>query len=234
MSLCVSLGYALWPVSLLSNLTGLFSCFPLVLVGELQVLTADWAHIILSVCCDVWWQWKCWTWRHLLLSHHIQDYISEPQGWFYTREQEEMEDFWAAALWALKIWLYLIISLIMIPAMFGFSLGISETYMTILVKTLEVLLFFNVVLTCFRQILAASGLCEIWPWLSPIYPLLPPPQWATLKMQKANADKQTLKASVSNGKWKRSKLGWSCCHILCCESWEVRGILYTVLQQSIT
>lgn len=50
-----------------------------------------------------------------------------------------MEDFWAGAVWALKIWLYLIISLIMIPAMFGFSLGIAETYMTLLVKTLEVL-----------------------------------------------------------------------------------------------
>lgn len=33
----------------------------------------------------------------------------------------------------------------MFPAMFGFSLGISETYMTVLVKTLEVLFvfFFN-------------------------------------------------------------------------------------------
>lgn len=50
-----------------------------------------------------------------------------------------MDDFWAGALWALKSWLYLIISLIMFPAMFGFSLGISETYMTVLVKTLEVL-----------------------------------------------------------------------------------------------
>ncbi|TNM89514.1 hypothetical protein fugu_003748 [Takifugu bimaculatus] len=48
-----------------------------------------------------------------------------------------MEDLGAGALWALKIWLYLIIGLIMIPAMFGFSLGISETYMTVLVKTLE-------------------------------------------------------------------------------------------------
>lgn len=52
-----------------------------------------------------------------------------------------MEDFWAGALWTMKIWLYLIVGLIMIPAMFGFSLGISETYMTILVKTLEVLFF---------------------------------------------------------------------------------------------
>lgn len=50
-----------------------------------------------------------------------------------------MEDFWAGVLWAMEIWLYLIIGFIMIPAMFGFSLGISETYMTILVKTLEVL-----------------------------------------------------------------------------------------------
>ncbi|XP_062237695.1 glycerol-3-phosphate acyltransferase 3-like [Platichthys flesus] len=48
-----------------------------------------------------------------------------------------MEDFWAAALSVLKTWLYLIVGLIMIPAMFGFSLGISETYMNILVKTLE-------------------------------------------------------------------------------------------------
>lgn len=56
-----------------------------------------------------------------------------------------MEDFWAMTLWVLKIWLYLIVSLIMIPAMFGFSLGISETYMTILVKTLEVnLLLFHI------------------------------------------------------------------------------------------
>lgn len=50
-----------------------------------------------------------------------------------------MDDFLAGALWALKIWLYLVIILIMIPSMFGFSLGISEIYMTILVKTLEVL-----------------------------------------------------------------------------------------------
>lgn len=71
-----------------------------------------------------------------------------------------MEDFWAGVLWATKIWLYLIIFLIMIPAMFGFSLGISETYMTILVKTLE---------------------------------------WATLKIQKANAEEEKANVSASNG-----------------------------------
>ncbi|XP_061672078.1 glycerol-3-phosphate acyltransferase 3-like [Syngnathoides biaculeatus] len=48
-----------------------------------------------------------------------------------------MEDFWAVAVWAGRIWLGLILGLIMIPAMFGFSLGVSETYMDILVKTLE-------------------------------------------------------------------------------------------------
>lgn len=50
----------------------------------------------------------------------------------------KMEVFWAGVLWTSTIWLYLIIGLIMIPAMFGFSLGISEAYMTLLVKTLEV------------------------------------------------------------------------------------------------
>uniref|UniRef100_A0A8C6P0U1 1-acylglycerol-3-phosphate O-acyltransferase 9, like n=1 Tax=Nothobranchius furzeri TaxID=105023 RepID=A0A8C6P0U1_NOTFU len=48
-----------------------------------------------------------------------------------------MEEFWAGVLWAMKIWLYLVVSLIMMPAMFGFSLGISETYMTLLMKTLK-------------------------------------------------------------------------------------------------
>lgn len=62
-----------------------------------------------------------------------------------------MDAFWAGALWALKSWLYLIISLIMFPAMFGFSLGISETYMTVLVKTLEVLL-----LVCLFSMVALS------------------------------------------------------------------------------
>ncbi|KAA8592642.1 hypothetical protein FQN60_018097 [Etheostoma spectabile] len=62
---------------------------------------------------------------------------TQAKGLLDTLGKVEMEDFGAFVLWALKIWLYLVISLIMIPAMFGFSLGISETYMTILVKTLE-------------------------------------------------------------------------------------------------
>uniref|UniRef100_A0A8C7K2J7 1-acylglycerol-3-phosphate O-acyltransferase 9, like n=1 Tax=Oncorhynchus kisutch TaxID=8019 RepID=A0A8C7K2J7_ONCKI len=49
-----------------------------------------------------------------------------------------MEDFWVVVLAGLKVWVYLIVALLMVPAMFGFSLGISETYMKILVKTLEV------------------------------------------------------------------------------------------------
>uniref|UniRef100_A0A8C8JJC4 Phospholipid/glycerol acyltransferase domain-containing protein n=1 Tax=Oncorhynchus tshawytscha TaxID=74940 RepID=A0A8C8JJC4_ONCTS len=48
-----------------------------------------------------------------------------------------MEDFWAIVLAGLKVWVCLIVALLMVPAMFGFSLGISETYMKILVKILE-------------------------------------------------------------------------------------------------
>lgn len=49
-----------------------------------------------------------------------------------------MEDFWAMVLAGLKVWVCVIVALLMVPAMFGFSLGISETYMKILVKILEV------------------------------------------------------------------------------------------------
>lgn len=48
-----------------------------------------------------------------------------------------MEDFWFVVLWGMKVWLYLIVAFIMVPAMFGFSLGISETYMKLLIQTLE-------------------------------------------------------------------------------------------------
>lgn len=95
-----------------------------------------------------------------------------------------MDDFWAAALWALKSWLYLIISLIMVPAMFGFSLGISETYMTVLVQTLEVQFCFFL---WFRE-------ADMRHKCAP--PLL---QWATLKMEKAKADEQLSKKSSSSG-----------------------------------
>ncbi|XP_077571905.1 glycerol-3-phosphate acyltransferase 3-like [Stigmatopora nigra] len=48
-----------------------------------------------------------------------------------------MEDLLAVVIWLGRIWLGLIVFLIMIPAMFGFSLGISEAYMDFLVKILE-------------------------------------------------------------------------------------------------
>lgn len=48
-----------------------------------------------------------------------------------------MEEFWGLALKLLSMWLILGITLIMLPAMFGVSLGITEIYMKVLVKTLE-------------------------------------------------------------------------------------------------
>lgn len=90
-----------------------------------------WSHLsrmLISCCC-------------LLLTLKRQGSSTWAPG-VTSHTAVDMDDFWAGALWALKIWLYLIISLIMFPAMFGFSLGISETYMTVLVKTLEVLLGF--------------------------------------------------------------------------------------------
>uniref|UniRef100_A0AAY4D8J6 Phospholipid/glycerol acyltransferase domain-containing protein n=1 Tax=Denticeps clupeoides TaxID=299321 RepID=A0AAY4D8J6_9TELE len=48
-----------------------------------------------------------------------------------------MEDAWGAARSAAQVWLSLVVGLIMLPAMFGVSLGITETYMKVLIKTLK-------------------------------------------------------------------------------------------------
>ncbi|XP_051536152.1 glycerol-3-phosphate acyltransferase 3-like [Myxocyprinus asiaticus] len=48
-----------------------------------------------------------------------------------------MEGFWTVALPVLKVWFNGLVVLILLPAMFGISLGITETYMKILIKTLE-------------------------------------------------------------------------------------------------
>lgn len=49
-----------------------------------------------------------------------------------------MEGFWAVIFPVLRVWFPGLVALIMLPAMFGISLGITETYMKILIKTLEV------------------------------------------------------------------------------------------------
>ncbi|EMP30387.1 Glycerol-3-phosphate acyltransferase 3 [Chelonia mydas] len=48
-----------------------------------------------------------------------------------------MEDLISAAAKVLSVWLTVVITLIVLPSVFGVSLGISEVYMRILVKTLE-------------------------------------------------------------------------------------------------
>ncbi|XP_042608470.1 glycerol-3-phosphate acyltransferase 3-like [Cyprinus carpio] len=48
-----------------------------------------------------------------------------------------MEGFWAVFFPVLRVWFTCLVVLIMLPAMFGISLGITETYMKILLKTLE-------------------------------------------------------------------------------------------------
>lgn len=49
-----------------------------------------------------------------------------------------MEGFWAVFFPVLRIWFTCVVVLIMLPAMFGISLGITETYMKLLIKSLEV------------------------------------------------------------------------------------------------
>lgn len=49
-----------------------------------------------------------------------------------------MEDIWCVAVGVFQVWMFVVVFLIMLPAMFGLSLGVTGVYIQILVKILEV------------------------------------------------------------------------------------------------
>ncbi|XP_037609258.1 LOW QUALITY PROTEIN: glycerol-3-phosphate acyltransferase 3 [Sebastes umbrosus] len=48
-----------------------------------------------------------------------------------------MEDLWSAAVAVFQVWMFVVLFLIMLPAMFGLSLGVTGVYIQILVQILE-------------------------------------------------------------------------------------------------
>lgn len=48
------------------------------------------------------------------------------------------EDLWCLAVGVFQAWMFVVLFLIMLPAMFGLSLGVTGVYIQILVKVLEV------------------------------------------------------------------------------------------------
>lgn len=49
-----------------------------------------------------------------------------------------MEDLWGVAVGVFQLWMFMVVFLIMVPAMCGLSLGVTGVYIQILVKILEV------------------------------------------------------------------------------------------------
>lgn len=49
-----------------------------------------------------------------------------------------VEDLWCLAVGVFQAWMFVVLFLIMLPAMFGLSLGVTGVYIQILVKVLEV------------------------------------------------------------------------------------------------
>lgn len=49
-----------------------------------------------------------------------------------------MEDVWCVAAGVFQVWVFVVVFLIMLPAMFGLSLGVTGVYIQILVRILEV------------------------------------------------------------------------------------------------
>uniref|UniRef100_A0A8C4IJ31 Glycerol-3-phosphate acyltransferase 3 n=1 Tax=Dicentrarchus labrax TaxID=13489 RepID=A0A8C4IJ31_DICLA len=48
-----------------------------------------------------------------------------------------MEDLWGVAVAVFQVWMFVVVFLIMLPAMFGLSLGVTGVYIQVLVKILE-------------------------------------------------------------------------------------------------
>lgn len=65
------------------------------------------------------------------------DVTSELQLWLPQRSVM-MEDLWCVAVGVFQVWMFVVVFLIMLPAMFGLSLGVTGVYIQILVKILEV------------------------------------------------------------------------------------------------
>ncbi|XP_063745944.1 glycerol-3-phosphate acyltransferase 3 isoform X2 [Eleginops maclovinus] len=50
---------------------------------------------------------------------------------------DHVEDLWCVAVWVFQAWMFVVLFLIMLPAMFGLSLGVTGVYIQVLVHILE-------------------------------------------------------------------------------------------------
>lgn len=66
------------------------------------------------------------------------DVTSELPSCGFLKLSVKMEDLWCVAVSVFQVWLFVVVFLIMLPAMFGLSLGVTGVYIQILVKILEV------------------------------------------------------------------------------------------------
>lgn len=62
-----------------------------------------------------------------------------------------MEDLWGVVVGVFQLWMFVVVFLIMLPAMFGLSLGVTGVYIQILVKILEVLVHVVASVTVFES-----------------------------------------------------------------------------------
>lgn len=62
-----------------------------------------------------------------------------------------MEDLWTVAVAVFQLWMFVVVFLITLPAMFGLSLGVTSVYIQILVKLLEV--------SCPEELVSMLNMC---------------------------------------------------------------------------
>lgn len=75
----------------------------------------------------------------LLLVLFLDDDVTSVALLWLPQLSVMMEDLWGVVVGVFQLWMFVVVFLIMLPAMFGLSLGVTGVYIQILVKILEVL-----------------------------------------------------------------------------------------------
>lgn len=128
-----------------------------------------------------------------------------------------MDDLWGVAVAVFQLWMFMVVFLIMLPAMCGLSLGVTGVYIQILVKILEVVKW-NLSSDFYR--IALVLYCWLWFYFASrhVYWILRNSatwtivlvfsqelfcvQWATVRIQRGRQEQPSVPVPLPNGEFR--------------------------------
>lgn len=111
------------------------------------------------------------------------------------------EDLWCLALGLFQVWMFVVVFLIMLPAMFGLSLGVTGVYIQVLVRVLEVTEQLSVCrssVSVYFMCLFGDETCSRRRRVRGRLKYLSL-QWATLRIQRGRREQPSVPVPLPNG-----------------------------------